>query len=70
MPRYLITFDDGSTLEKEAATIDQAKAAAKTEAQQKSGATSRTDARVKVQSVVIADEPAGPTDPRSRKKGR
>lgn len=64
MPKYLITFSDGSSIEKEAPTIDQAKADAKREAQQKTGATARTDPRVKVESIANLDEQPGPTDPR------
>lgn len=52
MPRYLITFDDGTTVEKSADTGDLAKAAAKTEAAQRSGAKERSDPRVKVASVT------------------
>jgi len=66
MPRYRITFDDGSSLEQEAANSDQAKQAAKRQAQNKTGATSRTDARVKVASVVDLDVEPGATDPRNR----
>jgi hypothetical protein len=64
MPRYLVTFLDGSTLEKEAANGDLAKSSAKLEAKQKTGATDRTDPRVKVAHVVNLDEQQGPTDPR------
>ena len=66
MPRYLITFDDGSSVEKEAANPDQAKQAAKAGARQQSGATTRTDPRVKVRSVVDLDAGRGPTDPRNQ----
>jgi hypothetical protein len=64
MPKYLITFNDGSSIEKEAPTVDAAKQAAKLEAQQRSGAKERTDPRVKVESVANLDEQPGPTDPR------
>jgi hypothetical protein len=71
MPKYLITFNDGSTLEKEAANGDLAKAAAKAEAVRNTGAIARTDPRVKVAHVVNLDEKAGPTDPRGfRGEGR
>ena len=70
MPKFQITFDDGSTIDREAATADEAKRAARTEATQKSGATSRTDARIKVRSVVNLDEQAGATDPRKQNGGR
>lgn len=66
MPRYLVTFDDGSSVEKEAANAGQAKQEAKREAQQKTGAITRTDPRVKVAHVVDLDVEAGPTDPRQR----
>lgn len=65
MPRYLITFEDGSTVEKEASSGDLAKQAAKAEARNKTGATSRTDTRVKVKHVVDLDGGRGPTDPRN-----
>jgi hypothetical protein len=64
MPRYRVTFDDGSTHEGEYANGDLAKRAAKTEAQQKTGASTRTDPRVKVAHVVDLSAEPGPTDPR------
>src|SRR5688572_21944837 len=56
MPRYRITFDDGSTVEHTAASPTDAKLAAKREAQAKHGATSRTDPRVKVAEVTDLDQ--------------
>lgn len=70
MPKFQITFDDGSTIDRDAATADEAKRAAKHEALQKSGATARTDPRVKVASVVNLDDQPGPTDPRKQTGGR
>jgi len=66
MPKYRTTFDDGSSIDLEAANATDAKGRARREAENKTGASSRTDARVKVASVVNLDEEAGPTDPRNR----
>jgi hypothetical protein len=66
MPRYQIAFDDGSSVEKDAASGDLAKQAAKAEARTRTGATSRTDPRVKVKYVVDLDAGRGPTDPRNQ----
>jgi len=65
MPNYRVTFLDGTTIDRQAANADLAKTGAKLEAQQKSGATMRSDPRVKVAHVVNMDEEAGPTDPRN-----
>lgn len=65
MPRFRITFDDGSSIERDAATPDQAKLEAKNEARSRHGAAARTDPRVKVRHLVNLDEQPGPTDPRT-----
>jgi hypothetical protein len=65
MPRFRITFNDGSTIETDADSATSAKRAAKSQAQTKTGAASRNDPRVKVSHVVNLDEEAGPTDPRN-----
>jgi Arc/MetJ-type ribon-helix-helix transcriptional regulator len=61
MPRYRVEFLDGHTHEGEYPNGDLAKRAAKTEAQQKSGAIARTDPAVKVKAVtdLDAERPAG-----------
>ena len=56
MPTFAIRFDDGSTVTKTADTADLAKAAAKLEKARETGATSRTDPRVKVAAVTRQDE--------------
>lgn len=63
MPRYTVTFADGSTHQGEYANGDLAKSAAKREAREKTGATARTDPRVKVTRVATDDDLA-------REKGR
>jgi hypothetical protein len=65
MPKYRITFNDGSTIEREAESATLAKQAAKSEAKSRTGAAERNDPRVKVSHVVNLDEKAGPTDPRN-----
>lgn len=66
MPKFQITFDDGSTREVEAANSTEAKTAAKRQAQNDTGAAVRSDARVKVKHIVNLDEKPGPTDPRNQ----
>lgn len=66
MPKYQITFDDGSTLDVEAANTGEAKSAGKRQALNNTGAAVRSDARVKVRHVVNLDEKAGATDPRNQ----
>jgi hypothetical protein len=65
MPKYQATFDDGSTREVEAANITDAKAQLKRQALNETGASVRSDARVKVRYIVNLDEKPGPTDPRT-----
>jgi len=77
MPHYRVEFDDGSTHEGEYANPDLAKRAAKTQAQQKSGAVSRTDPAVKVKAITdlasedeAADRTARLEETRRPKGGR
>lgn len=70
MPKFQTTMDDGSTYEGEFASGDDAKRAHKNEARQKTGATSRTDPRVKVKHVVNLDLQRGPSDPRGPEERR
>lgn len=63
MPRYTVEFDDGSTHQGEYANGDLAKTAAKREAREKTGATSRIDPKVKVKRVSTDEDLA-------REKGR
>lgn len=69
MPKYQITFEDGSTRDVEAANPNDAKHRARMESVRESGASARNDARVKIQSIVNSDEQAGPTDPRNQRSG-
>jgi hypothetical protein len=70
MPRYRITFDDGSSIDQTAASPTAAKLAAKREAQAKSGATSRTDPRVKVAEVTDLDQEASARSAREDREAR
>jgi hypothetical protein len=63
MPRYTVEFEDGSTHQGEYANGDLAKAAAKKEARDKTGAMSRVDPKVKVARVSTDEDLA-------REKGR
>jgi hypothetical protein len=65
MPKFRATFEDGHTIEVEAVNATEAKQKAKRQAVNDSGATTRTDARVKLRHIVNLDEEAGPTDPRN-----
>lgn len=65
MPKFRATFEDGHTIELEAANATEAKQKCKRQAVNDSGATARNDARVKLRHIVNLDEQAGPTDPRS-----
>ena len=49
--RFRVTFDDGNTVEVEANNGDLAKRDARRQAQERSGAETRTDPRVKVKAV-------------------
>jgi hypothetical protein len=51
MPPYEVEFVDGTVITKDAADRGAAKTAAKHEQQQKTGATSKSDSRVKVKEV-------------------
>ena len=64
MPKFQTVMDDGSTYEGEFSSGDEAKRAHRNEARQKSGATARTDPRIKVKHVINLDLQRGPTDPR------
>jgi hypothetical protein len=65
MPKYEITFKDGTRVQVEAANSNDAKQTAKRQAVQHTGATVRSDQRVTVQSIVNLDEQPGQTDPRN-----
>ena len=69
MPVFVITFDDGSTVTKSADTADLAKAAAKLEKARETGATSRTDPRVKVAAVKRQDDKAAGESAASTQRG-
>ena len=69
MPKFQITFEDGSTRDVEAANPNDAKHRARNESVRETGAAARNDARVKIASIVNLDEQAGPTDPRNARGG-
>jgi hypothetical protein len=64
MPRYRVTFLDGHSVVLEREHGDDAKKDARHERKQQTGATDRTDARVKVTSVErLAAAPPPPAPP-------
>lgn len=70
MPKFQTIMEDGSTYDGEFSSGDEAKRAARRDAQQKHGSMNRTDPRNKVKAVVNLDLQRGPTDPRGPEQGR